>query len=93
MFFEVLIKCSHDDETFYDHYYISEAESIEEATKKASDFISAYYVDDDKGALLIDHDNIAYKFSDDEVVEILQINETTPEEFLRNRTGKIFLIS
>jgi hypothetical protein len=91
MFFEILIKCNHDEDTFYDHYYISEAENIEEVTKRASDFISNYY-GDDKGTLLVDHDNIAYRFSEGEVVEILQINETTPEEFLRNRTGKMFLI-
>jgi hypothetical protein len=93
MFFEVLVKCSVDDDTLYDHYYISEAENIEEVTKRASDFISTYYADDGKGTLLVDHDNIAYRFYDGELVEILQINETTPEEFLKNRTGKMFWIS
>lgn len=92
MFFQVLIKNSYDDEIFYDYNYILEAEDIKEATKRASDFISTFYIDGDKGILLVDHDNIAYKFSDGEVVELLEVNETTPEEFLKNKTGGIFLI-
>lgn len=92
MFFEILIKCNADDNAFYDHYYISEAENVEEAIKMATEFMSTYYLDDDKGTLLVDHDNIAYKFSEGEVVELISIDETTPERFLKNRTGGIFLI-
>ena len=87
MYFEVLVKCHH-----YSYYHITEAKDIVEATNKASNFISTYYIGEDKGTPLVDHDNIAYQFSDDEIVELLEINETTPEEFLKNRTNKLFLI-
>lgn len=92
MFFEVLIKCKPSDDSSYDHYYISEVENVEEVTKRASDFMSTYYLDDEKGTLLVDQNNIAYRFSEGEVVELLSISETTPEEFLKNRTGGIFLM-
>jgi len=87
MYFEVLIKCDH-----YEHYHIIEAEDQVEAIRKANAFMSVYYVDEAKGALLVDHDNIAYRFSDGEIVELAEINETTPEKFLKTRTGRLFLI-
>jgi hypothetical protein len=93
MYFEILIKCMHGAaETPYLHYYIVKAEDQKDAIIKASDFISTYYVNEDKGVLLVDHDDIAYRFSDGEIVELVEINETTPEEFLENRIGKLFLI-
>ena len=92
MYFEILIKCDCGGESSYTHYYIIEAENQEEATRKANAFISVYYVDSAKGTLLVDHDNIAYKFSDGEIVELIEVNETTPEEFLKNRTGRLFLL-
>ena len=92
MYFEALIKCNYGDKNSYMHYYIVEAESQKEAIRKANAFISVYYVDSAKGTLLVDHDNIAYKFSDGEVVELIEVNETTPEKFLKNRTGRLFLI-
>jgi len=92
MYFEVLIKCIRNDETSYEHYYIIKAEDYKDAIIKAGDFISTYFIDEEVGTLLIDHDNVAYRFSDDETVEILSIKETTAEEFLENRIGKLFLI-
>ena len=92
MHFEVLIKCDYGEETAYSHYYIVEAKNQVEAITKAKDFISDYFVDEDRGDLLADHDNIAYRFSDGEIVELIEINETTPEKFLKTRTGRLFLI-
>jgi hypothetical protein len=93
MYFEVLIKCIHGAASaYYQHYYIVKAEDQKDAIIKASDFISTYYVNEDKGTLLVDHDDIAYRFSDGEIVELAEISETTPEEFLENRIGKLFLI-
>lgn len=93
MYFEILIKCTHGAaKTPYLHYYIVKAEDQKDAIIKASDFISTYYINEDKGALLVDHDDIAYRFSDGEIVELAEINETTSEEFLENRIGKLFLI-
>ena len=93
MYFEVLIKCDYGGENPYAHYYIIEADDQEEAIRKANAFISVYYVDEAKGTLLVDHGNIAYKFSGDEIVELAEINETTAEKFLKNRTGRLFLIT
>lgn len=92
MYFEVLIKCDYGGENPYIHYYIVEAKDQKEAVSKASNFISTYYVSEDKGTLLVDHDNIAYRFADDEIVELIEINETMPEEFLKNKIGRLFLI-
>lgn len=92
MYFEVLIKCTRDKETSYKHYYIVKAEDQKNAIIKASDFMSTYYVGEDKGTLLVDHDDIAYRFSDGEIVELIKVNGTTPEEFLKNRTARLFLI-
>lgn len=92
MYFEALIKCVWDEKTSYEHYYIIEAENQAEAIRKTNAFISVYYVDEAKGTLLVDHDNIAYKFSDGETVELIKINETTPEKFLKSRIGRLFLI-
>ena len=93
MYFEVLVKCTHGEDISYSHHYLAEAENQEEAIEKASSFMSTYFVGDDTGTLLVDHDNIAYKFSDGEIVELSEINKTTPEEFLKNRTGGLFLIT
>ena len=92
MYFEVLVQCTSNGDLSYGHHYIVESEDLKEASRKASAFISAYYVDESKGTILVDHDNVAYKFSDGEIVELREINETTPEEFLKNRTGRLFLI-
>lgn len=92
MYFEALIKCIWDEETSYNHYYIVKAEDQKEAIIKTSDFISTYYIDEAKGTLLVDHDNIAYKFSDGEIVELIGIKETTAEKFLEDCVGDMFLI-
>ena len=93
MYFEVLVGCNNGEKDPYTHYYAVEAKDIVEATRKASNFISTYYIGEDKGTLLLDHTNIAYRFSDNEIVELYEINETTPEAFLKDRAGKLFLIA
>ena len=92
MYFEVLVQCTLNGGLSYGHHYIVEADDQKEAVTKASGFISTYYLDGTKGSILVDHDNIAYKFSDGEIVELKEISETTPEEFLKNRIGQMFLI-
>ena len=93
MYFEALIKCSYDDELSYDHYYIVEADDQNESMEKVSKFISTYFVNEEIGTLLVDHDNIAYKFSDGEIVELIRVTRTTAEQFLEDRIGKLFLIA
>ena len=92
MYFEVLIKCAWDDETSYEHYYIVKAEDQKDAIIKAGDFISTYFINEEAGTLLTDRNNKTYKFSDDEIVEILSIKETTTEKFLEDHIGEMFLI-
>lgn len=92
MYFEALIKCIWDEETSHEHCYIVKAEDQKDAIIKTSDFISTYYINEEAGTLLIDHDNIAYKFSDDEIVELIGIKETTAEKFLEDCVGDMFLI-
>lgn len=92
MYFEVLIKCARDEETSYEHYYIVKAEDQNDAVKKTSKFISTYFINEEAGTLLIDHDNVAYRFSDGEIVELIGIAETTPEKFLEDWVGEMFLI-
>lgn len=93
MYFEVLIKCTYDEKSSYEHYYIVEAKDQNKAIEKTSKFISTYFVyKNNDGTLLVDHDNIAYRFSDNEIVELISIKETTAEEFLKDRTGKMFLV-
>ena len=92
MYFEVLVQCTSNGDLSYGHHYIVEADDQKEAVTKANGFISTYYVDEAKGTILVDHDNLAYKFSDGEIVELKEISETTPEEFLKNRIGQMFLI-
>jgi hypothetical protein len=93
MYFEALIKCTWNEETSHEHCYIVKAEDQSGAMKKVSKFISTYFVNEEAGTLLIDHDNVAYRFSDDEIVELIGIAETTPEKFLEDWVGELFLIT
>ena len=93
MYFEVLIKCAWDKELSYKYYYIVKSEDQDKAIKKVSKFISTYFINDTVGTLLVDHDNIAYEFSDGEIVELVSIQETTAEKFLEEQVSDLFLIT